>query len=196
MLELNRRAFLQSLGGGLLILCEAGAQESGRGGGRERLPENVGAWLHIARDGSVTGFTGKVEVGQNIRTSLTQAVADELRCAPKIVNLVMGDTSLVAVGRGNLRQPHDAYHGARHAKDGSNGERSLARSSGKSVERRPRRFDGRERLRSSIFGIEENRFRGAGGQARLGRRRGPRWVRDSGHPMAGGWNQLAESKCA
>jgi CO/xanthine dehydrogenase Mo-binding subunit len=95
MLELNRRAFLQSLGGGLLILSEAGAQESGRGGGRERLPENVGAWLHIARDGSVTGFTGKVEVGQNIRTSLTQAVADELRCAPRMVNLVMGDTSLV-----------------------------------------------------------------------------------------------------
>ena len=95
MLELNRRAFLQSLGGGLLILSEAGAQESGRAGGRERLPENVGAWLHIARDGSVTGFTGKVEVGQNIRTSLTQAVADELRCAPKVVNLVMGDTSLV-----------------------------------------------------------------------------------------------------
>ena len=94
MLELNRRSFLQSLGGGLLIFWDASAQESGRRGGGERLPENVGAWLHIARDGSITGFTGKVEVGQNIRTSLTQAVADELRCDPQTVRLVMGDTSL------------------------------------------------------------------------------------------------------
>jgi nicotinate dehydrogenase subunit B len=94
MLELNRRTFLQSLGGGLLIFWEAGAQESGRRGGGERLPENVGAWLHIAPDGAITGFTGKVEVGQNIRTSLTQAVADELRCGPQTVRLVMGDTSL------------------------------------------------------------------------------------------------------
>ena len=51
------------------------------------------AWLHIAPDGKITGFTGKVEVGQNSRTSLTQAVADELRCAPDSVQLVMGDTS-------------------------------------------------------------------------------------------------------
>ncbi|MGH9695828.1 MAG: molybdopterin cofactor-binding domain-containing protein, partial [Bryobacteraceae bacterium] len=94
MPELNRRTFLESLGGGLLILWDARAQESGRRSRGERLPPNVGAWLHIARDGSVTAFTGKVEVGQNIRTSLTQAVADELRCAPRTVRLVMGDTSL------------------------------------------------------------------------------------------------------
>lgn len=93
-LELNRRAFLQSLGGGLLILWDADAQESGRRGGGGRLPENIGAWLHIARDGSITGFTGKVEVGQNIRTSLTQAVADELHAKPETVRLVMGDTAL------------------------------------------------------------------------------------------------------
>src|SRR5690348_17079573 len=91
---LNRRAFLQSLGGGLLILWDADAQESGRRGRGEQLPQNVGAWLHIARDGSITGFTGKVEVGQNIRTSLTQAVADELRAKPETVRLVMGDTAL------------------------------------------------------------------------------------------------------
>ena len=39
---------------------------------------DVAAWLHIAEDGRVTVYTGKVEVGQNIRTSLTQAVAEEL----------------------------------------------------------------------------------------------------------------------
>jgi nicotinate dehydrogenase subunit B len=98
---LDRRGFLKSLGGGLLVLLTwddiSTAQESGRSGrgGGQQLPQNVGEWLHIAPDGRITAFTGKVEVGQNIRTSLTQAVADELRCPPSSVQLVMGDTSLV-----------------------------------------------------------------------------------------------------
>ena len=99
-LTLGRRDFLRSLGGGLLVLFtldeEAAAQESGRSGrdGQE-LPKNIGAWLHIAPDGSIKAFTGKVEVGQNARTSLTQAVADELRCSPGTVEMVMGDTAYV-----------------------------------------------------------------------------------------------------
>jgi isoquinoline 1-oxidoreductase len=99
MPDFERRQFLQALGGGLLVLLasdgELAAQESG--GGHRSTPErpaNVAAWLHIAPDGKITAFTGKVEVGQNIRTSLTQAVADELRCAPDAVTLVMGDTAL------------------------------------------------------------------------------------------------------
>jgi isoquinoline 1-oxidoreductase len=98
MLELRRRDFLKTLGGGLLVLLiadhEIEAQESGRrGGGNHELPTNVAAWLHIAPDGKITAFTGKVEVGQNIRTSLTQAVADELCVSPGSVTLVMGDTA-------------------------------------------------------------------------------------------------------
>jgi CO/xanthine dehydrogenase Mo-binding subunit len=97
---LGRRDFLKSLGGGVLVLFavekEIGAQESGGGHGRhgEELPENVAAWLHIAPNGTITAYTGKVEVGQNARTSLTQAVADELHCEPGTVELVMGDTAL------------------------------------------------------------------------------------------------------
>src|SRR5258708_37671726 len=56
MPNLDRRGFLQSLGGGLLFLCafDGEAQESGgsRGGGN-KLPENIGAWLHIAPDGAI-----------------------------------------------------------------------------------------------------------------------------------------------
>ncbi|MCU1292904.1 MAG: Isoquinoline 1-oxidoreductase, partial [Bryobacterales bacterium] len=96
----DRRGFLKSLGGGLLVLLtldDVGvAQESG-GSGHHRdqeLPQNVGEWLHIAPDCRITAFTGKVEVGQNIRTSLAQAVADELRVPLDSVLLVMGDTSL------------------------------------------------------------------------------------------------------
>src|SRR5690348_1882851 len=95
----NRRGFLKSLGGGLLVLFSVDgteAQESGRARHDRRaepLPENVAAWLHISPDGQITAFTGKVEVGQNARTSLTQAVADELRCAPASIDVVMGDTA-------------------------------------------------------------------------------------------------------
>ena len=100
MLELRRRDFLKTLGGGLLVMLTSGhgaeAQESGGGRrGEHELPANVAAWLHIGPDGRITAFTGKVEVGQNIRTSLTQAVADELRVPPSAVTLVMGDTALV-----------------------------------------------------------------------------------------------------
>jgi isoquinoline 1-oxidoreductase len=101
--ELERRNFLKLLGGGVLICVAAPfsmAQESGAAtrGGRE-LPHDLSSWLHIAGDGKVTIFTGKVEIGQNIRTSLTQAVAEELRAPIDAVDLVMGDTDLT---------PHDA----------------------------------------------------------------------------------------
>ena len=42
------------------------------------MPQQLSAWLHIGETGMVTVYSGKVEVGQNARTSLTQAVAEEL----------------------------------------------------------------------------------------------------------------------
>ena len=96
--ELDRRGFLQLLGGGLVI-CVAGAramaQESGRRFGGHELPKDLAAWLHIGQDGHITGFTGKVEIGQNIRTSLAQQVAEELCVPMDSVSLVMGDTDRV-----------------------------------------------------------------------------------------------------
>jgi len=95
--DLDRRDFLRSAGAGLLVLLVAArsdAQESGRSrGGVERLPDDVNAWLHIDGKGAVTVFTGKTEVGQNIRTSLTQAVAEELHVPVETVTLVMADTA-------------------------------------------------------------------------------------------------------
>ena len=105
--EANRREWLKAAGGGLLVLLvmsdRASAQESGRRGGRgEELPENIGAWLHVAPDGGVTAFTGKTEMGQNIRTSLTEAVAEELRCSPASVSMVMADTALTPFDMGTF----------------------------------------------------------------------------------------------
>jgi len=98
--DLDRRVFLEVLGGGLLVWLSApaalGAQESGRaaGAGGHPLPREISAWLHIDQDGRVTVFTGKVEMGQNIRTSLAQQVAEELRVPVAAIRMVMGDTEL------------------------------------------------------------------------------------------------------
>src|SRR5205085_5847881 len=82
--ELSRRHFFRVVGGGVVVALLLGesaeAQPPGgrgqRGGNR---PAEIGAWLHVGADGAVTAFTGKVELGQNIRTSLAQVVAEELR---------------------------------------------------------------------------------------------------------------------
>ena len=106
--ELQRRDFFKVLGGGVLIvlaLRDALAQQESGGGGRRGgapRPVEIGAWLHIAENGMVTAYTGKAEVGQNIRTSLTQAVAEELRAPASAIKIVMGDTDLTPYDAGTF----------------------------------------------------------------------------------------------
>jgi nicotinate dehydrogenase subunit B len=97
-LSFPRRDFLKLFSSGLLIALApepALTQESGRrfGFDEHTLPKNICAWIHIAPDSRVTVFTGKVEVGQNIRTSLAQQVAEELRVPFDSIAMVMGDTA-------------------------------------------------------------------------------------------------------
>ena len=98
-LELNRRDFFRVAGGGLVValLLGNGVADNAfaQRPGRQPASKELGAWLHIGEDSKVTVYTGKVEIGQNIRTSLTQAVAEELRIAPDKIALVMADTDLV-----------------------------------------------------------------------------------------------------
>ncbi|MGH9352683.1 MAG: molybdopterin cofactor-binding domain-containing protein, partial [Terriglobia bacterium] len=110
--DLDRRQFFRVMGGGvavfLLLKDVASAQNREPGGGRgfgfarEQLPQNIGAWLHIGETGAVTVFTGKAEMGQNIRTSLTQAVAEELRAPAASITLVMADTKLTPFDMGTF----------------------------------------------------------------------------------------------
>jgi nicotinate dehydrogenase subunit B len=106
--ETDRRDFFKFLGAGICVICAAtkasAFQESGRGrrNSEENLPQDIDAWLHIGEKGEITVLTGKVEVGQNIRTSLSQAVAEEL-CVPiQSVSLTMGDTQLVPFDMGTF----------------------------------------------------------------------------------------------
>src|SRR5262245_53139466 len=79
----DRRKFLRLTGGGLVVafvLQDIFSDENKtliheQGGDPV---SGVDSWIRIAEDGKVTVYTGKVEVGQNIRTSLSQLVAEEL----------------------------------------------------------------------------------------------------------------------
>src|ERR1035438_8208021 len=108
---MKRRDFFAVLGGGIVVLMdgvllddEIYAQETGgpRRGGGGAVPVEIGAWLHIGETGVVTVYTGKVEVGQNARTSLTQAVVEELHAPPGSVTMVMGDTELTPFDMGTV----------------------------------------------------------------------------------------------
>ena len=108
LFDLDRREFFKLFGAGFLLFSTlrqtAWTQESGAAtrSNSATVPVQIGAWLHVGESGFVTVYTGKVEVGQNIRTSLSQAIAEEL-CVPiDKVRLVMGDTQLTPFDMGTF----------------------------------------------------------------------------------------------
>ena len=95
---LSRREFLQLAGTGLFIFFAidpmTAVQEPSRLPARPSYPTDFNAYLRIGRDGRVTCFVGKVELGQGSKTALAQLLADELDVAFDSVDMVMGDTDL------------------------------------------------------------------------------------------------------
>jgi isoquinoline 1-oxidoreductase len=106
--ELARREFFKLLGSGIAVFAitknAQAVQETAPSHGfhPQDLPTDISAWLHVGEDGTVTVFCGKVEIGQNIRTSLAQTVADELRVPFESVRMVMGDTALTPFDAGTF----------------------------------------------------------------------------------------------
>lgn len=106
--DLDRRDFFRVLGAGFLvfgIVETSEAQESGGGrsrGERPRAPQELGPWLHIGEDGTISAYTGKAEVGQNTRTALTQGLAEELRVPVTAIKLLMADTDRVPFDAGTF----------------------------------------------------------------------------------------------
>jgi nicotinate dehydrogenase subunit B len=105
--EFDRRDFAKIIGSGIAVLLISkgvvAQQESGQGrGGGQSLPRDISAWLHIAEDGAITVYTGKVEIGQNIRTSLAQVVAEELHAPFEAIRMVMGDTKFTPYDQGTF----------------------------------------------------------------------------------------------
>jgi nicotinate dehydrogenase subunit B len=93
---MDRRDFVKVLGGGIVVLVSlplssiASLRELQQ---RRGYPEDINAYLHIAEDGSVTLYSGKIEMGQGVMTSLSQMAAEDLGVPLGTVHIVMGDTA-------------------------------------------------------------------------------------------------------
>ena len=94
---LKRRTFMKMLGGGIFIffrpweavdLLSIPAEQA------RTLTKDYNAFLRIAEDGTVSCYTGKIEMGQGVITSLAQMMADELNIPYEKVKMVMGDTEI------------------------------------------------------------------------------------------------------
>ncbi|HEX2542125.1 MAG TPA: molybdopterin cofactor-binding domain-containing protein [Caldimonas sp.] len=103
---MKRRAFIGA-GGALVMSFSLRAADTPR-----REPQNLGevpvqnpklpgsleqepmldAWIRIGADNSVTVVTGKVELGQGIKTALLQVAAEELVVDPARIRLITADT--------------------------------------------------------------------------------------------------------
>ena len=97
--DLSRRDFLKA--GSALVVAFSLAPEFAFGQAKPAaLPGSLNnnrmldSWLRIDADGTVTVFTGKIELGQGIGTALSQIAADELDVDLKRIRIVHGDTAL------------------------------------------------------------------------------------------------------
>jgi nicotinate dehydrogenase subunit B len=99
--HVSRRFFLKA-GTGLVVgiayaplwAAAQGTEVPARLPGSLNANRLLSAWLRINSNGSVTVFTGKVELGQGIASALAQVAADELDVAYRRINMVTADTSL------------------------------------------------------------------------------------------------------
>ncbi len=92
-----RRDFFKIIGGGIIIFFRPWGVLDILGTPAEQrrsLPTDYNAFLQIAEDGTVKCFTGKIEMGQGIITSLAQEMADALNVPLENVKMIMGDTDL------------------------------------------------------------------------------------------------------
>ncbi|HEY2871574.1 MAG TPA: molybdopterin cofactor-binding domain-containing protein [Reyranella sp.] len=92
---LARRAFLANA----LVVTFALSRGALAQDTSKKLPQSLAktpeldAWIRVGADGQVTVFTGKAELGQGIRTALTQVAAHELAVAPEKIDLITADTA-------------------------------------------------------------------------------------------------------
>lgn len=94
---LQRRDFFKLLGGGIIVFFRPWnhfEMMSMPTPVERTLPKDFNAFLHISEDGTVSCFTGKIEMGQGNLTALAQIMADELDVPYEKIKMVMGDTDL------------------------------------------------------------------------------------------------------
>jgi isoquinoline 1-oxidoreductase len=110
-LTINRRQFIQVLGSGIAITFSLEQVLAGPGVNALVPEDQLSSWIHVGAKGNITIFTGKAEVGQNIRTSLAQIVAEELNIGVDKITMVLGDTDLTPYDRGTFGSRSIPYMG-------------------------------------------------------------------------------------
>jgi len=128
--EVSRREFLKITGGGIFIFMTIGnlpvwGQERPGRPSRPPLPTDFNAFLRIGEDGRVSCFTGKIEMGQGVITSLAQMLADELDVALESVDMIMGDTDLCPWDMGTFGSMSTRFFGPPLRAAGAEGRQVL-----------------------------------------------------------------------
>lgn len=111
--QINRRDFIKLAGGGIFLFFTIGDLSifSQERQGRPSMPTDFNAYLRIGEDGRVACYTGKIEMGQGVHTSLAQMLADELDVSLDSVDMVMGDTDLCPWDRGTFGSMSTRFFG-------------------------------------------------------------------------------------
>jgi nicotinate dehydrogenase subunit B len=108
----HRRDFIRLLGGGIIVLFNADLSDLlGQEARTRGYPTDFNAYLRIAGDGRVTVYSGKIEMGQGIVTSLAQMAADELAVPLDSIDMVMGDTALCPFDNGTYGSMSTRFFG-------------------------------------------------------------------------------------
>ncbi len=107
--KLNRRKFLQQSGHLLIgfsmfpmVMCKNGSEDGDQTDEESTLPGSlkdnaaIHGWIRLDTAGTVTVLTGKMEIGQGIRTALLQMAAEELDVSMGRMQLIMADTAQTA----------------------------------------------------------------------------------------------------
>jgi len=97
-----RREFLRQSGALVVAFTLAPRLFAQGAGGKPALPgslsktPNLDAWIRIDATGAITVFTGKAELGQGVKTAITQIAAEELDVDFAAIGLVTADTARTA----------------------------------------------------------------------------------------------------
>jgi isoquinoline 1-oxidoreductase len=99
---MSRRRFVQLCGGGVVVLIGVGPLTARAQAANFIYPEDFNAYLVIGKDGRVTVYSGKIEMGQGVMTSQAQMVAEDLGVALSSIDMVLGDTARCPLDMGTF----------------------------------------------------------------------------------------------
>jgi nicotinate dehydrogenase subunit B len=99
---MSRRTFLKLAGGGIVVFVGLGPLKVFSQDAKLLYPEDFNAYLLIGKNGRVTVFSGKIEMGQGVLTSQAQMVAEELGVELASIDMVLGDTDKCPWDRGTF----------------------------------------------------------------------------------------------